>query len=142
MDRAQARAMGFAMEFTRYGDGPLDTTRNRGLFYGQIAGLDQACFDALRSFATRLSEEGRRFMVVTTPLHPGWTAKYDPNGTMRRHISQSIRHALDGTGARFWNGAEESGLDVDAFTDAIHIRWSAATPFTRQVVARLPWVDP
>jgi hypothetical protein len=137
MDRAEARAMGFAMEFTPYGDGPLDTTKNRGLFYRQISGLDQACFDALRTFATKLSKEGRRFMVVTTPLHPGWTAKYDPDGSMRRHISQGIRHALDGTGARFWNAAEESGLDVDAFTDAIHIRWSAATPFTQQIVARL-----
>src|SRR5262249_1183025 len=39
MDRAHARAMGFAIEFTPYGDGPLDTTKDRGLFYGQIAGL-------------------------------------------------------------------------------------------------------
>ena len=55
--RAEARAMGTAMEFTPYGDGPLDTTGQRGLFYGQISGLDQACFDALRSFAAKLSRE-------------------------------------------------------------------------------------
>ena len=136
-DRATARAMGFAMEFTRYGDGPLDTDRDRGLFYGKNPGIDPACFDALRSLALELSKEGRRFMVVTTPLHPGWTARYDADGSLRRHISSNITNALEGTGAHFWNAAQESGTDASAFTDAIHIRWSAVAPFTRQIVNRL-----
>jgi hypothetical protein len=136
-DRATARAMGFAIEFTPYGDGPLDTTRNRGLFYGKNPGIDAGCFDALRSLAVGLSEEGRRFMVVTTPLHPAWTARYDADGSLQRHISRSIAAALDGTGALFWNAAKESGTDASAFTDAIHIRWSAAAPFTRQIMNRL-----
>ena len=136
-DRATARAMGFAMEFTPYGDGPLDTTKNRGLFYGPNPGIDPACFDALHALAVQLSREGRRFMVVTTPLHPGWTARYDADGSLRRHIAGSITNALDGTGAHFWDAAQESGTDANAFTDAIHIRWSAAAPFTRQIVNRL-----
>jgi hypothetical protein len=90
-DRATARAMGFAIEFTPYGDGPLDTTRNRGLFYGKNPGIDAGCFDALRSLAVGLSEEGRRFMVVTTPLHPAWTAHYDADGSLQRHISGASR---------------------------------------------------
>ena len=136
-DAAHARAMGVMREYTEYGDGPLDTSLDRGLFYGPVANLDKSCLDALRSLATQLAEQGRQLMVVTMPVHPEWIARYDPDGSVRRWITNGVTTALDGTGADLWNAMEARPLDGSAFTDAIHIRWSAAHTLTEEIVRRL-----
>lgn len=136
-DLAHARAMGVKREYTEYGDGPLDTTLDRGLFYGPVAKLDDSCLGALRSLATKLAGEGRKLMVVTMPVHPEWIARYDPDGSVRRWITDGVTAALDGTGADLWNAMEARPLDGSAFTDAIHIRWSAAQTLTEEIVRRL-----
>ncbi len=136
-DRARAREMHMTREFTEYGDGPLDTTQDRGLFYGPVAKLDDSCLGALRSLATKLTAQGRRLTVVTMPVHPEWLARYDANGSVQRWISQGVAKALAGTGADLWNAMESNPLDASAFTDAIHIRWSAARLFTEELVRRL-----
>jgi hypothetical protein len=137
IDRERAREMGVTRVFTEYGDGPLDTTQNRGLFYGPITKLDKSCFGALRSLATKLTAEGRHLMVVTMPVHPEWISRYDSRGSVQRWITNGVTAALAGTGADLWNAMESDPLDASAFTDAVHIRWSAAGIFTEQIVRRL-----
>jgi hypothetical protein len=140
-DRAQARILGITRDLTSHGDGPLRTDRNRGLFYGPVSRIDGRCFAALRSLATELDGEDRRFMVVTMPMHPEWLARYDADGSLRRRFSQNIEAALRDTGALFWNAAGEPLLDRDAYTDAVHVRWTAARVFTEEIVLRLGLKD-
>lgn len=137
-DREQARILKVDRGLTKYGDGPLDTNENRGLFYGPMAQTDPRCFAALHALATELAEDGRSLMVVTTPIHPGWKSEYDPDGTYVSAFARDLQRTLEGTGAHVWNADESGVLDVSAFTDAIHIRWSSATTFTEAILERLP----
>jgi hypothetical protein len=123
--------------FTAYGDGPLDTAESRELTYGAMATLDDSCFGALHSLALRLRDSSRAFTVVTTPLNPSWKSRYDAAGSVASEYEAGLAHALDDTGAVLWNAAEETHFESAAFTDAIHLRWSAAHAFSEQIVHRL-----
>ena len=136
-DREQARILKVNRGFTKYGDGPLDTNENRGLFYGPFPALDASCFDALRQLAVRLVGEGRELLVVATPIHPNWKSQYDADGMFRADFARQLTAALAGTGASLWNADEAAILDASAFTDAIHVRWDAAEILTDAVVARM-----
>ena len=136
--REGARILKVDGRITKYGDGPHDTQENRGLQYGVMPFADPVCLGALRTVATKLAEQGRSLMVVETPIHPDWKAKYDRDGKYRTRFWQDVRAALEGTGARVWNADEAEVLNSSAFIDAVHIRWSAATTFTREIVLRLP----
>jgi hypothetical protein len=136
-DREQARILKVDRSFTKYGDGPLDTKENRGLFYGPIPALDSACFDALRELAIRQATQGRHLLVVATPVHPDWKSQYDPDGNLRTDFDRQLTAALAGTGARLWDADAAGILDASAFTDAIHIRWDAARILTDAIVARM-----
>jgi hypothetical protein len=137
MDRAQARILKVDRSFTRYGDGPLDTNENRGLFYGPMPALDPNCFAALHSLATGLAAAGRKLLVVATPIHPNWKRRYDAGGTYLAAYAQQMKAALADTGARLWNADEAAVLDASAFTDAIHVRWSSASILTNAVASKL-----
>jgi alginate O-acetyltransferase complex protein AlgI len=63
--------------------------------------------------------------------------QYDAAGSIASAYQSGLAHALDGTGAALWNAAEETHFESAAFTDAIHLRWSAAHAFSEQVVHRL-----
>jgi hypothetical protein len=133
-DRVQDRIMKVERRLTVYGDGPLDTNEVRGLFYGPMPKPDPACFAALRSLATKLADQGRQLTVVTTPIHPDWKVQYDAEGKYLADLAQQVATALHGTGARLWNTNTTNVLDKSAFTDAVHIRWSAATTLTSAIV--------
>jgi hypothetical protein len=135
--RDRLAKFGALMEFTDYGDGPLDTTLDRGLFYEAVGGPDPDCFSALRSLAQRLAREDRRFIVVAAPVHPEWKKLYDPEGKLQDEIEAGVVAALDGTGAEYWNGDVSGRLDSTAFIDAMHLRWSAVRRFTEQFVEQL-----
>jgi hypothetical protein len=137
VDREESRKLKVERSFTQYGDGPLDTNENRGLFYGPMPQMDQRCFAALRTFATELIEGGRSLMVVVTPIHPRWKSEYDRNGSFRNAFSSNLRRSLEGTGAQLWNADEAEILDSSAFTDAIHVRWSSAATLTTAILERL-----
>ena len=134
--RSEALALGFAIEFTAYGDGPADTTEDRGLYYGPMPEPDPACFAVLRSLAMELAQDGRRFMFVTTALHPEWKARYDADGSFMNGFMNEMTEALQGTGAAIWDG-DEAAIDAAAFTDAVHMRWSAADDFTNVIIEEL-----
>jgi hypothetical protein len=136
-DREQARILNMEGGFTKYGDGPLDTNENRGLFYGAMPASDPSCFSALRSFATELAGQGRSLMVVSTPIHPKWKLQYDADGSFRTRFAQDMQRSLQGTGAQLWNADDAATLGASAFTDAIHVRWSSAEILTKEIVERL-----
>ena len=123
--------------FTPYGDGPLDTGASRELTYGAIGSLDPTCFTAVHQFAARMSETHREFTVVTTPLHPDWLARFDPRGKLSAEYIESLGRALSGTGAGSWNANHRAEFGPAAFTDAIHLRWSAAHTFTEHLMGEL-----
>ncbi|PCC98334.1 hypothetical protein [Halopseudomonas pelagia] len=125
------------LKFTQYGDGPLLTDQSRGLFYGQPDPLDSTCFEALNSLATRLKEDGRKFMVVSTPLHPQWKAQIDPGGTLLANFNHEIIKSLQSTGTHYWDADAEWRPGEEAFVDAIHMRWPAAQRFSQALAEEL-----
>ena len=124
--------------FTEYGDGPLDTDRSRELVYGELPALDSACFDAMRGFALALQRDKRTFTVVTTPLNPEWRRRYDANGTVLDGFERTLEAAMAGTGAKLRDARKTTQFERAAFTDAIHLRWSAVRDFSASIVRALP----
>ena len=124
--------------FTPTGDGPLDTTVSREAL-GDLAmpPFEGACFIAVRNMAQRLQEHGIRLTVLAMPLKPEWQRLYDPAGQIRREFAGKLDAALAGTKARHVDGGETASLSDADFTDAIHIRWSAATVFSRAIGEQL-----
>lgn len=116
--------------FNRYGDGPLVTNNTRKLLYGRPDPLDRNCFAALRDMGARLAQEGRKLMVVSTPLHPEWKDKYDPDGTFLADFDKRIADALGAHGGTYWNADKDWSTPTRSFVDAVHMRWSAAQEFT------------
>lgn len=122
---------------TRYGDGPLDTDVSRDLTYGSLVGYDPACFAALRDLASTVVSGGRRFVVTTNPVSPAWTARFDGDNRLHAEMIADIRAALHDTGAEFWDGARRFGGETSEFTDAIHLKWSAAHRYGALLAAAL-----
>jgi hypothetical protein len=127
-----------SLVFTPFGDGPVDTGNSRAsLQYREIHGLDASCFGPLGEMAGRLASEGRRFVLVSTPLHPEWKRRYDPAGTTRRELETRSLAALAGTGGEFLNGDASISMEPQAFVDGIHLRWSAVRRFSEMLVREL-----
>jgi hypothetical protein len=126
------------LEMTAYGDGPLRISGTRGLMYGRFTGYDPACFAALRSLAGSVTAGGRRFFVITGPVHPDWYALHGASGAVRSDMLAGIEVALgDIDGTRLWDGAAEFGGKPSEFTDALHINWGAAQRFSTLVAEAL-----
>lgn len=124
--------------FDRYGGGPLDTGQSRPtLYYDSPAPLDPACFQSLQNFALRLQAEKRTFMVVSTPLHPEWKAREDPQGVFLADFDRQIKSALAASAARYWDADSEWVTGASGFTDAIHLRWSAAQEFSAALALKI-----
>lgn len=124
--------------FDRYADGPMDTDASRpDLVYGAPPSLDDACFAAVADFARRMRAEGRDFSLVTTPLHPAWKAQQDPDGRFLAEFDRRLHALAQASDARYWNADREWTPPVEAFTDAIHLRWSGAQDFSAALARRL-----
>jgi hypothetical protein len=129
--------------FTAYGDGPLNPRGDRGLHYAAPDPLDDQCFAALSGFARNLQLEGRSLLLVSTPLHPDWKRRHDPNGALLETFDQRLLAALKGTPARYWNADRHWKAPADAFVDAIHMRWPAAQQFSAALAQNIAAVtDP
>lgn len=122
--------------FNRFGDGPLVTENTRKLMYGRPDALDRNCFDALRELSARLQQEGRQLMVVSTPLHPQWKEKYDPDGTFLADFDQRIVDSLGASGT-YWNADKDWNTPVTSFVDAVHMRWSAVQEFSAALAEQM-----
>lgn len=137
-DRRANRVELDPLVFTAYGDGPLDTANSHpGLGYGRPAPLDPVCFQALESLAQRLQKEGRQFTVVSSPLHPDWKAREDASGVFINDFDARLVKALKTTDARYWNADTEWKTAHTSFTDAMHLRWSAAQEFSAALAKQL-----
>ena len=135
-DRRINKLNPLSMVFTKYGDGPVHVDAP-GLVYGRLGNLDPACFDALRALALALQDQNRPFMVVMSPINPAWQALYDPDHRSMQAFGAYLGRALDGTKAQIWNASADAGLKEAAFTDAIHIRWSAVGPLSEMIMQKL-----
>jgi hypothetical protein len=122
--------------FNRFGDGPLVTSNTRKLLYGRPDALDRNCFAALQQMSERLKEEGRQLMVVSTPLHPQWKEKYDPDGTFLADFDQRILDSL-GVSGTYWNADKDWTTPVTSFVDAVHMRWSAVQQFSAALAEQI-----
>ena len=120
--------------FTRYADGPLNTSESKGILYGRFALPDQTCLDAVHDLAKTVHDSGRQMLVATSPLSPEWVSRFDQDDVYRPEFTAAIRSSLDGAGAEFWNGAEQAAQPQAAFTDDIHMRWSGAERFSAALV--------
>ena len=123
--------------FTRFGDGPLDTPNSRELVYGPPEPLDPACFEALRDLGTRLEKDGRQLLVVSTPLHPEWKEKYDPDGSFVADFDRRLLNTVTKVGGTFWDADRDWNSPENAFVDAVHMRWSAVQPFTAALAEQI-----
>ena len=117
-----------------YGDAPLYTDRTADLGYGPVERLDPACFAALGRMAGDLAAAGRRLVVVTTPINPEWRRRFDPDESQMRELVTGMEAAVATFGSTVWAGDQMAPPGLAGFTDAIHIRWSAAQEFSRALV--------
>jgi hypothetical protein len=129
-----ANAFGVKDVFTRHGDGPLKIDGRRGLVYGPPPALQAECDTALADLAAYVENTGRHLLVVTMPLLGEWSDKYDRDSKARTHLAETIRGALKGRSAKFWDAWSRLTLPAQDYTDAVHLRGSAAPGFTRQLV--------
>jgi len=123
--------------FNRFGDGPLVTSNTRELLYGRPEPLDASCFAALGKMSARLAQEGRELMVVSTPLHPQWKEKYDPDGTFLADFDKQIMETLNATGGTYWNADKDWDTPMSSFVDAVHLRWSVVQGFTAALAEQM-----
>lgn len=115
----------------RYGAGPLQTDEYRGLLYGKLNRQDPACFKAVADLSARIHGQGRRLMIVATPVMDDWLALGD-----NRALTDEFRAKLASIpNTSFWDGAE-AAPPRSVFFDAVHMRWSAVAPFTHAVMRR------
>lgn len=142
----KARRMGLAdfddLVFTRYGDGPLDTTLTRELGYDELDPLDPACFEAIGTLAARLKREGKSLSMVMTPLHPDWLAQNQERGVFAAEANARLALLAQEEGASYWNAGSEWATPKKSFTDAIHLRWSVVHLFTQALAQRLGSNEP
>lgn len=119
--------------FDSYGAKPLATELTRDMSYGLPSAIEPQCLEAIRSLGQRLRSEGRRLTLVTTPLHPDWQAEVNQAGPYLKEFDQSLQALSQSIGARYWNAAAEWVTPRASFTDAIHLRWSAAQQFSAEL---------
>jgi hypothetical protein len=123
------------IEFTPYGDGPLDTDGHRDLSYGQISNIANQCFASLTHIAHQFAARNIEFAFVLSPIHPRWISEFDPEHQRLRDLRGHIRQAIEGTPTQFLDQSENQAFSEADFTDAIHLRWAAAKRLTT-IVAR------
>ena len=124
--------------FTKTGDGPLDTSTTRStLGDGAMTSFDASCFVALHDMAKRAAATGRRFTIVQMPIKPEWSRSYDPQGKVHDLFEGKIDEALSGTGGERWDAGTHTALPESAFTDAIHLRWSAVPQLSRAIALQV-----
>ena len=127
--------------FDAYGDAPLDPGPTGDLGYGAIERLDPACFAALRRMAADLTNRGLRLVVATTPVNPDWRRRFDPEDKLMDALEAGLEKAVAGTDSTVWAGHRFASPGLASFTDAIHLRWTAAREFSRALVRETGFGD-
>jgi hypothetical protein len=115
--------------FTRYGDGPVDSTQSRDLTYGPVTNLRHECFVALKDLARGLSDHEIQTTLVLTPINPQWLSQFDPDRQILNEVRSRVSEALKNSDVRVWDASENKLFSEVDFTDAVHLRWSAVKRF-------------
>jgi hypothetical protein len=118
------------MTFTKFGDGPVTISGDRGLVYGKFEGYDPSCFTDLHRLAESITSSGRRFLLATAPLNPDWVQQFDADGAVHAGFTSGIKNALSGTGAKFWDSGKSFSPQPPMFGDAVHLMWPASKQYT------------
>jgi hypothetical protein len=114
----------------QYGDGGAEPTRSRGLFYGRVQ-PDAACFASLHAIATTLAHHDIAFDVAMTPIHPDWDRQFG-GAVFWSIFDRNMQASLAGTHGRLLDVAYEP--QINAWYDAVHLRWSATGTLTKAFV--------
>lgn len=121
--------------FTPYGDGPMAIDGARDDVDGPFDGIDPACAESLKSLVREITERGHNLVVATNPMGPKWFEDHDPAGKVHARLLRAIDDAVAGAGSVVvWDGERDARIDPDDLIDYMHLRWSAAERFTRQLV--------
>jgi hypothetical protein len=110
----------------------------RGLFYDGQFNLDETCLGALRAFVADLPPHIKQIIVVLSPIHPDWVAKYDPSGSRLTGLAAALSSSVAATRASLWNAHADLDLPRSFFGDAIHLRRPGTHAFSERLAMRLP----
>jgi hypothetical protein len=87
--------------------------------------------------ASDVPQQIQKFIVVVSPIHPDWVAKYDPTGERIDRFAARLQSAIAGTRATLWNAHAELRLEAADFGDAVHLRSPAARRFSQHLAGRM-----
>ncbi len=118
----------------KFGDSPLQPPRDRPEWYIKPR-LDEQCFATLRRTARELDDRDIQLAVVESPMDPRWRAKFDQSGELASILRRRIHEALSGTRAVLVE--DHNDFPAADFYDAVHLRASNTSRFTRSVLSQL-----
>lgn len=123
-----------------YGSGPVQVPKSKdlGLRYGEIE-ADPACVDALDGLIADLEARNVQLLLVFTPIHPDYRARY-PETTAR--LSKIAEYIETKAGARarsaiVLNLIRDDSFAADNFYDAFHLQWNAAQVLSGHIAESL-----
>ncbi|MFT8719421.1 hypothetical protein [Acetobacter sp.] len=116
---------------TSTGDGPLNTVVSRTtLGDGPLPPYDPVCYNALNHMEQVAKDKGLRFVVALLPVKQAWEKLYDPSHQRRHELVEHIKQDFTQSYGEEVDLESRVTLPEGAFTDAVHIRWSAVPVVT------------
>ena len=126
---------------TSTGDGPLNTVVSRATMgEGPLLPYDPVCYNALNHMEQVAKDNGLRFVVALLPVKQAWEKLYDPSHQRRYELVEHIKQDIIKSYGEEVDLENRVALPEGAFTDAVHIRWSAVPVVTEALsdVLRTP----
>jgi hypothetical protein len=116
-----------------YGSGPMQWTPEmmKGLRYGD-QDFDRACIHELHKLLSEIKSRNIRPVVVFSPLHPEFRQRYSETIQQLKQIAAQVKAEIQASD--FFDMTENNAEAADFF-DAIHLQWTAARVFSRQLVS-------
>ncbi|WP_181699008.1 hypothetical protein [Chthonobacter albigriseus] len=98
--------------------------------------VDPDCMDGMAALETVVNARGARLIVVSFPLSPSWSKRFNPGGRFIAGFEREIRGRLKNPSTLFIGSDAFEGTDDD-YADAVHLLAPAVPRFTRALVDRL-----
>lgn len=126
----------------RYGSGPLQVpaSMKRGLRYDAIA-PDPACVDALAALSHELTERGLRLILVFTPVHPEYRAKYPAVVDWLQETARKVEAATLSDRTRVIRLCADPTYTAEDFFDAFHLQWPAVQRLSAEIATAMKSKD-
>jgi hypothetical protein len=94
--------------------------------------LTASCFAALAELERIVNRRGAALIVATLPLHPEWTARFDPQGTLFAAFEARLRGSLASRSTLFVNAAATHD-PAWRYADSVHLLHDSASAFSDQL---------